>query len=64
MNKVFIAYQIKYNLFIPGLWPDCAESGGGKKVKDTDQKMEDVLSCRKLLNEVRTFFQQKIHRDN
>ena len=38
--------------------------GGGRKEKDTDQKMEDVLSSRKLLNEVRTFFQQKIHRDN
>ena len=28
------------------LWPDSAKSGGGKKEKDTDQKMEDVLSCR------------------
>ena len=29
-----------------GLWPDCGEPGGGKKEQDTDQKMEDVLSCR------------------
>jgi len=46
-----------------GLWPDCGEPGGGKKEQDTDQKMEDVLSCRKLLYEVRTFFQQKSHKN-
>ena len=29
-----------------GLWLDCAGAGGGKKEKDTNQKMEDVLSSR------------------
>jgi len=34
--------------------------GGGTKEKDEKEKTQLVLSCRKLLNEVRTFFQQKI----
>lgn len=31
-------------------------AGGAGKEKDTACKMEDVLLCRKLLNEARTFF--------
>ena len=34
--------------------------GGGTKEKDEKEKTQLVLSCRKLLNEARTFFQQKI----
>ena len=43
-----------------GLWIDCAGAGGGAKEKDEEEKTQLVLSCRKLLYEVRTFFQQKI----
>ena len=31
--------------------------GGAGKEKDTLRSMEDVLLCRELLNEVRTFFE-------
>jgi len=43
-----------------GLWTDSAETCRGTKEKDEPEKDQLVLICRKLLNEVRTFYQQNI----
>ncbi len=43
MNKLFIAYQKKYNLFFPGLWMDCGEPGGGGNKKDNLPNQQVVL---------------------
>jgi len=39
------------------LWTDGAGAGGDGNKKDNLLNQQAVLSCRKLLNEVRTFFQ-------
>jgi hypothetical protein len=42
-----------------GIGGEGATAGGVGKKKDTLQNKEDVLLCRGLLDEVRTFFEQK-----
>ena len=43
-----------------GIGAGVGSAGGAGKEKDTYRSMEDVLLCRGLLNEVRTFFEQEL----
>ncbi len=42
-----------------GIEGEVGSAGGAAKEKDTSQCEEDVLLCRELLNEVRTFFERE-----
>ena len=43
-----------------GIGAGTGPAGGAGKEKDTPRKKEDVLICRELLNEVRTFYEHEM----
>jgi len=42
-----------------GIGREVGSAGGAEKEKDTPQRKEDVLLCRELLYEVRTYYERE-----
>ena len=69
-NRTMLNGKVHWQLTLPykriteyrsrrGIGGEAGSSGGAGKKKDTLQNKEDVLLCRELLDDVRTYFESE-----